>query len=903
MASPGQAGHQDRLLTTKLRPGMPAGLIDRHHLLGWALPGQGPSGVPGLTVVQAPAGYGKSSVLGSAALSAAAQGVTPAWLSLDGEDNEPGRLLRYLAAALEQAAPGTGINAQHQLQSGPQHVHQLALRTLLHDCGAWPGIILLFLDDAHLLCEPDALDMLRRLLADAPPNLRMVIASRHELPLDLSAFRLAGRLQLVDAAHLALTPEEIRRLAENSPAGTLSDPVLERLHRRTEGWAAGVRLFLLAARDGTSQESLLEEFDGRDRHISDYLGRAVLHSQPPPIRRFLLHTAVLDRFCADLCDALLGGRTARAVLSALDRGGLFVIPLDRQRRWYRYHHLFGDFLRDRLDEEAPEAAAANCRAAAHWFAGQGWRAEAIGYAKRGGDHAHAAALIAAGAAETGQYRGDHGSILQWTRDLPEGCQDRWPEIRLGKAWSLTFTHDHAAAATELARVDMAASAAPRGQADALRQAADMIRCVAAALRGDAGCARDLSAGWLARWPEPPDFNRGTVGNALAYACAVTGEFALGLQAVEDAAAAFRRCDGHYGVAWAIAIEGMLLTGQGKLHRADTVLRQGLAHARQSWGRHSHAASLIQLLRAPVLYGTGAVAEAAAALAEGETAAWQIGSPEFLAIACATGARLAAAVDTDAALQILHDGRARAQERGLPGLAARLAAEAVPLLLAAGRPEQAEEMALVAGRGVDADEGAPLEAAVRIMLHRGEARPALEMANRLLRQARDGGQAGAIVTAALLKAVVLHRRGAERAALRVADEAVTLALQGGDLRRVADERAIAGDLLGQYLHGKSRDILLPADGLADGLSRLAAICGHAPPPRAEAGETDAAAVLGARECRVLALVERGLSNRQVAEALFLSERTVKWHLSNVFAKLEVGNRTAAVRKARQAGMLD
>ncbi len=919
-------GNGETLLRTKLRLGTAIGLIDRSHLCDW-LSGDR---VPRLTLVTAPAGYGKSSLLSALGLRMTEAGRAFGWLSLDQDDNDPIRLLVYLAAAIDEAAPGTGRHALEILRSGQQPAEILATRSLLSAIERIATPITLFVDDAHLLTGNATPGILCRMILSAPANLHFVVASREDLPMDLSPLRLSQNLREIGAVSLALRPDEIQMLAERNGLAPIGAHVLRALVDSTEGWAAGIQLFLLASAHGEDPQALLDQFDGRDRQLSDYLGQAVLRALRPELRDFLLQTAALDRFSDEVCQALLPDVPCKAMIEELDRANLFVIPLDRQRKWYRYHHLFGDFLRDRLETEQPGRLAVNYAAAARWCAANGSVGEAISYAKRGGDYEFAAELIAAASEQTGQYQGDHGSLLHWIQDLPDEGLDRLPQIRLGKAWSLCFHNGHAEALAELDRVERLCAGAPADQAAVLRQSAGMIRCVSACLSGDADTARLSGAEWLAAWPEARDFNRGAVTNAMAYACIARREYDFGLAAVEEAIVAHSRCRADYGVICALAVKGLLLTALGRMDDAERVVRGALDDALRLWGEHSQAAGQMSALLAEIMYETDRIEEARHHLGEGELAAQQIASPELKLIQHGIGARLARLGNPAAALAILRAGIAEARAHKRPALAAQLGAGEVALLLAEGRGVEAEEVArrnatdpLAAGGGdaaPDRDEPhwvaaqrveAQRDSAIRLALSLGDYRPALAEASQQVADLRLDGRPAALITALMLKAVALLGTGAELAALRAVDEAARLAAESGLIRRIADEEPVARAVLQRYV--EVRETVAPTDLAGAPMAlvrRLAALC-SLPAARGQAAAQDQCGPapgepeidLRPKERQILSLVAQGLSNRAIADSLFLSEKTVKWHLYNAYSKLDVKNRTAAALKARTAGLLD
>lgn len=930
MAAGGPSTPATAFLGTKLgRVGGPSHLIQRARLSAALRDGWDDLR---LALVVAPAGYGKSSLLAEWRAGLMADGVATGWVSLDADDNDPVRFFSYLAAALSDAVEGLGDTALAQLGAGVLPSVQPAVTTLLSDIAAAGVDVAVFLDDLHLVSDPEIYRTLDRLLQFSPDNFRLVIASRAEPALRLNELRLQGVVGEFGPAQLSLSRNEIRTFADLHGIADLDDEAVAELQRKTEGWVAGAQLFFLATRGGDDPAHLLRSFTGHDRSISDYLADVVLNRQSPAVRQFLLRTATLDRMCADVCAQIVPDANSQAMLEAIEADSLFVVPLDRERKWFRYHHLFGDFLRNRLELEQPGSLADCRRTASRWFADSGFKTEAVGYALAAGDFAYAAELIAEFASTLVQFHGDHSTLLRWMAALPDDWIDRWPQIRIGYAWSLTFTRQHKAALAELDRLHRDADRRlPCGPNDPswssadVHQAADMIRCVISALGGDCRDARDRSAAWLARWPEAPDFNRGTVGNALGYACNATFEFDLGIREIRQAKSAFERCRGHYGIAWAAAIEGMLLASQGRLSEADRVLQAGLAYSRRSWGVQSHAASLISLLLADVCYERGEREQAAVHVGDGVLAMEEIGSPELAFFGRSVQAKLLRLDgNVDDALSVLADGRQVGRLYLAPMLTAAFAMEAIVLLAREGRLDEAEELAARHDlRAGDGPQNKPMRDAVglgtlsraemgwqvqaRLHLARDETAPSLALFNRLIGAFRDSGRRRHLAGALALKAVVLERQGAARDAMRHLDEALQLGAAECYVQMLADDAVVLRPVLGRYLDVRARTTIAhDARAPLDYVNLIVTACGLdaiEPRPAVDDRTADAAMVqLTAKESELLRLVETGMSNRQIADMLFVSEKTVKWHLHNCFNKLGVRNRTGAVAAARRAALL-
>jgi LuxR family maltose regulon positive regulatory protein len=306
-----------------------------------------------LTLVSAPPGFGKSTLVGEW-IAARRSGMTAAWLSLDAQDNEPSTFWTYVIAALETAVPNVVASALSLLES-PQPQTEIPLRALLNDLAALPSDVVLVLDDYHAIDRPEVHDGVAYILDQLPPLMHIVISTRADPPLPLSRMRASGELVEIRAADLRFTPDEAAAYLNGTMGLELAGADIAALGARTEGWIAALQLAALSIQGRGDVSSFIASFAGDDRYIVDYLVDEVLARQSEDVRRFLLQTAVLDRLTGSLCDAVTGRDDGKAMLDALDRANLFLVALDDQRRWYRYHHLFADVLRARLVDEEPDA--------------------------------------------------------------------------------------------------------------------------------------------------------------------------------------------------------------------------------------------------------------------------------------------------------------------------------------------------------------------------------------------------------------------------------------------------------------------------------------------------------------------------------------------------------------------
>jgi LuxR family maltose regulon positive regulatory protein len=341
-----------------------------------------------LTLVSAPAGFGKTTLLAEWLTVAAAGGRSVAWLSLDQRDNDPALFWTYLVAALNTGLPGGGAGGLSLLQP-PQPPNEAGLVALLNDLDAISNDVVLVLDDYHVIDARDVQDAMAFLLEHLPPQVHLVIASRTDPPLPLARLRGRGELAEIRAADLRFTPSEAAEYLNEVMGLALTSADVAALEGRTEGWIAALQLAALSMQGREDTAAFIDGFAGDDRYIVDFLAEEVLQRQPEHVQHFLLQTSILDRLSGPLCDAVTGQDGGKAKLTALERGNLFLVPLDDRRRWYRYHQLFADVLHARLLDEQPDDVPELHRRASAWHEQNNEPSEAIRHALAAGDYERA----------------------------------------------------------------------------------------------------------------------------------------------------------------------------------------------------------------------------------------------------------------------------------------------------------------------------------------------------------------------------------------------------------------------------------------------------------------------------------------------------------------------------------
>ena len=403
------------LLETKLHVPRPRrGLVTRPRLIE-RLSGAAEAE---LTLVSAPAGFGKTTLLTDWLAAAAADGWSTAWLSLDQRDNDPVLFWTYLVTALKSAAAGVGERSLSLLQSPPQPPIDAVLATLLNDLSAVANDVVLVLDDYHVIESRDVQDGVAFLLEHLPAQVHLVIAGRADPALPLARLRGRGQLVEIRAADLRFTPDEAAAYLTDAMGLMLTADDVAALEGRTEGWIAALQLAALSMQGRDDIATFIAGFAGDDRYIVDYLVDEVLDRQPESVRHFLLQTSIVERLSGPLCDAVTGQDGGQAMLATLERANLFLVPLDDRRQWYRYHHLFADVLQTHLRDEQPDRVQELHRRASDWYQTNGEMAEAIRHALAGRDFERAADLVELAAPETRRYR-QEVTLRRWLEALPD----------------------------------------------------------------------------------------------------------------------------------------------------------------------------------------------------------------------------------------------------------------------------------------------------------------------------------------------------------------------------------------------------------------------------------------------------------------------------------------------------
>jgi LuxR family maltose regulon positive regulatory protein len=912
-----QAGvgpEQTVLLATKLRiPPARASLIARPRLLTRLQGGlRGP-----LTLLSAPAGCGKTTLLCAWRALPEGHDLPLAWVSLDADDSDPVRFWSYVITALDRLHPGVSQQVLPLLQSphSPQPPPiQPVLTTLLNTLADWPADVALVLDDYHLITAPAIHDGLIFLLDHLPARLHLVLATRADPPLPLARLRARGQLTELRASDLRFTDEEAAAFLGEVMGLDLAPAEIAALAARTEGWAAGLQLAALSLQGRADSAGFIAAFTGSHRHVLAYLGDEVFAQQPEAVQTFLLHTAILDRLSGPLCAAVTGRADAQAVLEGLDRANLFTVALDDQGHWYRYHHLFADMLRHRLQQTQPDRVPELHERASSWFEHQGFLQEAIGHALSAGAQDRAAGLIAQiawviygqGAVET---------LRTWLDALPDRVLRAWPRLCAVQAWLLFGTHRMAQAEHYLQAAEAALHGVPPDRSVEGEIAA--VRAIVAASRDDPAQVLVQATAALERLDRDTFLLRGLVATGLASTYLYQGDLALAVQILGEAAAGGRAAGNHY---LALALTGQQTTvqrAQGALQLAVATCRQALDWSAER-GHPSPYLAVVHLGLADLLREWNDLDAARHHLTEATRLASRWGRVDLQMSGALIDARITAARgDLEGALALVQEAKrhvpAHQAAWGLDILEAFEAQLWVAQghLSAAGRwlqrlmPEAAvPRLRPRISFYIFAYEHCAI-APVQVLLAQGRAagdpaplRRALALLERQSEETERAGLAWRHIKALALQALAHQDLGQGEKALGRLEQALRLAEPEGYVRLFVDEGAPMAALLAHLPTARDRRQAAPERAvLAYARRLLAALAPSRPTERAARPAASLLDPLSEREVEVLRLIVAGLSNRAIAARLYLAVSTVKWYVNTIFSKLDVASRAEAIARAR------
>lgn len=873
---------QTKLFTPPLRPLV----VPRPRLLARL-----EAGVSGkLSLISAPAGFGKTTLT----VHWLQQQERPvAWLSLDENDNAALRFFTYAVAAIQTVYPDLAADLATSLRSSTTLDETAVVTALLNELAGHAAPFILVLDDYHAITNEAIHNALAFFVDHLPDALHVIITSREDPPFPLPRWRVRGQLTHIQAVDLRFTTDESDLFLRETMGLALAETAVADLETRTEGWVAGLQLAALSLRNSADTQQFINAFMGSDRQIADYLLQEVLFQQPPAVQNFLLQTSILERFNAALCNALLDRRDGQDILESLEQNNLFIIPLDNSRFWYRYHHLFAELLRYRLQRDAPVAIAELHRRAAGWFEAQELLEEAIAHAFQIPDHDYVARLISTIPVHYLFEDGGSIRIQQWVKRLPPALLTAYPYVAALMAGAALVNGQARVTYEYLAYFE----AEERLQPFKLLLDSILMRNAT----GDHQEALRLAQQALA----------GSTEDDLTLAHMAWGQIAVNqynlghLEEADEAIMEMRRAIRGTDMRaitmqlQAIELQSINAMAQGNLKQAERLFQEGIALATRDGRAISPLVGVMYTGLGNVYYRWNELDHVEAYTDMALDWARRTGISDLFTysafllanLACSKGDKEA----LEAALRLITSRSDLGQMAHISMVMEHLSAM---FWLRLGALEAAAAWADASGLSL-ADDPTYDETgiyrtlvATRLAQSRqsgdGRQLPAmLAMVEKLEQHVIASHNVAGLIEVLALKALVLDQSG-DPAAVPTVQRALDLARPGNMLRAFLDW----GEPMRQLLRRA-------ASGTVDFHSRLLsafAVEGKA------AGAASPLDQLTDREFEILQLIAAGLSNKQIEEQLFISKNTVRTHIKNLYSKLGVTSRTQAIKQAHELGLL-
>ncbi len=895
-----------------------------------------------LTLISAPAGFGKTTLLSGCV---ARCGRPVGWVSLDEGDNDLVRFWSYFIAALQTIHAGTGESVLAGLET-PQPLPVEALLTgLINEITriqdppsasrrgepvepSGRGFALV-LDDFHVITEQQIQDGLRFLVDNLPPQMHLILSSRSDPPWPLARLRARRQMTELRAKDLRFTSEEAAAFLNDAMGLGLSAQDVDALEARTEGWIAGLQMAAISMQGRRQTQgihgmsSFIRAFTGSHRFVLDYLVEEVLDQQSPTIQEFLLKTSILERLTASLCDAVLEAGSwklevgspisslqpptsnlqSQTILEHLESSNLFIVPLDDDRRWYRYHQLFADLLRGRLEQTQPDQVPALHRQASQWYEQNELIAQAASHALVAGDLEQVARLVEGHAFELLDLR-ELTTLERWLDTLPEELVRSRPWLCIARAWLHVYTGrlDHVEHHLEDAGRALSTVLSPIEGHHATGHIT-AIRAYIAELQGDMLRAAGLARQALEFLPEDDLKTRAFVAAMLGTVLHIDGDLEAAAQAFSEAVTVSQKAGDSHTAVHALCDLAALQRDKGQLHKAAASCRQALDLADEYTrlgGRRLPGTDYAYARLSEVMLQWNDLDAALRYANEGVELAEQRREADKLWI-CYT--RLAIVLsctgDFDAGLAALE--KARQTRSGESYHVAYTDLYETALRLKQGDMAAASRWVQETGASVDDEISIGLRykhiLLTRILIAQGELEDAHCLLARLLKMAESTGLTGSVIEILILRALALQAQGKVEQALAALERALSLAEPGGYLRVFIDEGAPMGELLRRAM----------VRGIApEYVGKLLAAFGFRFPTSAkskvEIRKSKIIEPLSQRELEVLRLLTTSLSSTEIAEELLIAPSTVRSHIKSIYGKLNVHKRIAAVERARELGLL-
>ena len=876
-----------------------------------------------LVFVKAPAGYGKSSLLHRWHMTLGAVGAVTGWLSLDSGLDDLRSFFTYTAAAIREDAPGFGAEFQTFLSTAREPTATRVAAAFVNALLAQPGQVFLFIDDFHLLTEKAVIRAIEYVLRDAPANFHLVIASRQSPGFSLARLRMLGEADEIDAEDLRFDSDDLERFTRLFGREPLELRENERLLSATEGWAAGIQLALISLDQHQDIRPFLDRFSGEHRMVSEFLLDDVIEHLPRKTVEFLLRTSILEIFNRELCNEVTGTVGADERIAELNARSLFIFSLDDERRWFRYHHLFSEVLQRILRERHAGEVAELHRKASCWYAANGHKELAFSHAVRAEDWQGAGRILDSTCTDL-FYEGKLGTLTRLAAQIPAEVLNSFPRVQLELAWSILLEWRCDDAREIIRRVECSldlwrTTSVALDQIDEVARIVLHRRMMLALFMDDVVELERAVLELLHDFALDDPYLRGTLENCLIYARREMFRLDRVDQMDRAAREYFERSGSKFVLVWHESILGPTFHQRGDTSLAQRALRSAISIAEYVEGKATPLQAMPAMLLAETLYEANDLVEAEALLDQLGPLTERLGFVDNLAAYFVTRSRLCQRRgDLEKARSVIAEGEACAGFRGFARLSQRLWLERVRLAIRTGDLTYLRQEMALADEGAQARRLTPGQSTigrdeyfalgwVQMACQTGEARAAADVARRWVSFTAGRGALRSEVRFLVMLSIALAQAGERGEALRKMRLAVQKAAAPRFISSFLDGGASVLGLL-QELFNPAESPTGPVSGF--GIELLQAFAQSDPQAAAilTADEDDSGAeqappeVLNEREREVLRLVGHGKANKDIARVLGMTEGTVKWYMQQVFAKLDVRRRSAAVQRARQFGLI-
>ena len=850
-----------------------------------------------LTLISAPAGFGKTTLV-SEWFAGCQRPV--AWLSLDKGDNDPTRFLMYFIAALQTIKVNIGEGVLDVLQSPQPPTIESILIALLNEITTIPDNFVLVLDDYHVIDAKPVDEALSFLLEHLPPQMHLVIATREDPHLPLTQLRARGQLTELRAADLRFTPAEAAEFFNQMMGLTLSEENIAALETRTEGWIAGLQFAALSMQGHQDTTSFIKSFTGSHHFVLDYLVEEVLQKQSESIQTFLLRTSILDRMCGPLCEAVLRAPagSGQETLEYLERANLFIVPLDNERRWYRYHHLFADLLRQQSHQmvssvnEEGGVAEYHIRASV-WYEDNGLEIEAFQHAAAANDIEHAERLIEGDGIPL-HFQGAVATILDWLASLPKTIMDSRPSLCVRYATLSLVAGQTTGLEEKLQMAEAAIQGIPSAATGLDDKTRNLIGQIASARARLAVSKYQIETIFvhacraLEYLPHDSLVSRFRASWSLAYAYYSRGERAAAAQACAEALSIAEASGNILDAILATILMGGLQQLENQLHPAFETYQRCLRLLGDNYPPPSTGEAYRDLATIYYEWNNLDAAEHYGQRSLQLLRQYDRTIDRFIISEVFLARLKLAQGDAAGAAAMLAETEQSVRQNNFVQRISEVAAAQVLVLLRQGNLSAAAHLVQT--------HDLPISQA-RVYLAQGDAFTALAVLEPLRQQMEAKGWQDELLKVIVLQAVALHAHGEKDKAVQLLSKALALAEPGGFIRLFVDE----GEPMRLLIEKQSRNRDHPLSGYADKL--LAAFT--QPVTAAKSAiihqESDMIEPLSQRELEVLRLLRSELSGPEIAQQLIISLNTLRTHSKNIFNKLGVNDRRAAVRRAKELGL--